>query len=100
MKDLFRGPEDENVPSLLAPSTYRVVLLHDDYTCVKFAVALLMQVFAQPLPVALALAAQVHDTGRAVAGTYTAEAAETKVWLANTVARHEGHPLMFVMEKR
>lgn len=58
-----------------------------------------MQVFSLPLPSAVSLAAQVQEDGRATAGIYSAQTAETKAWVANTVARQEGHPLLFVMEK-
>lgn len=81
------------------PGKYKVVVLRDEYTSLTFAVAVLMQVFSLTLPSALSLAARIHEDGRATAGVYSAQTAETKTWVANTVARHEGHPLLFVMEK-
>ena len=42
---------------------------------------------------------EVHTEGRATAGTFTAEIAETKVSQVNRYARDHQHPLMSTMER-
>lgn len=91
--------QHEGVESPDAPPKYRVIVHRDEYTTLVFAVALFMHVFSFSLMSAIRLAIQVQRDGKAVAGVYSAEMAETKTWIANTVARHEGHPLLFVMER-
>jgi len=42
---------------------------------------------------------QVHQDGAAVAGIYTFEVAETKVYLVNEYSRRHKFPLKCIMEK-
>jgi ATP-dependent Clp protease adapter protein ClpS len=51
-----------------------------------------------PGPPALVSARAIHLLGRAVAGTYTYQMAETKAWLANDISRQAGFPLTCVLE--
>lgn len=99
MKDFAPGEGLPEQSGVVVPGSYRVVIVNDDYTSMVFAISILMHVFSMPFLSAMDLVSHAHDTGRAVAGVYPAQMAETKAWLANTVSRHEGHPLLFVMEK-
>lgn len=81
------------------PPLYQVVLLNDDYTPMEFVVHVLQKFFRLPHESAVQLMMEVHTHGRATAGTYTAEIAETKVSQVNKYARDHQHPLMSTMER-
>lgn len=74
------------------PKSYNVVMFNDDFTPVDFVVAVLMSVFGKETHDAVALAFEVHQTGRGIAGTYTRDIAETKVMKAMEMAKSEEHP--------
>ena len=86
-------------PRLQQPPQYRVLLVNDDYTPMEFVVQVLQTFFYHPREKAVQIMLQVHTNGRAVAGTYSAEIAETKVAQVNAYARRHQHPLLTVMEK-
>lgn len=80
------------------PRLYKVVLHNDDYTTQEFVVAVLMQYFHKQREEATRLMLYVHTKGRAVAGAYPYDVAESKVEKVTRVARENGHPLMLTME--
>ncbi|MDN5874170.1 MAG: ATP-dependent Clp protease adapter ClpS [Sinobacteraceae bacterium] len=86
-------------PELKQPPMYRVVMLNDDYTPMEFVVQVLQQFFHHMRDKAVQIMLQVHQSGRAVAGVYSAEVAETKVAQVNAFARKHQHPLLTVMER-
>ena len=74
-------------------------MLNDDYTPMEFVVQVLQRYFHHGREKAVQIMLQVHQTGRAVAGVYAAEIAETKVAQVNAFARKNQHPLLTVMER-
>ena len=80
------------------PRLYKVVVHNDDYTTQEFVVAVLVQFFHKPPPQATRLMLSVHTKGRAIAGAYPYDIAESKVDKVIRVARENGHPLMLTME--
>lgn len=86
-------------PALKQPPLYRVVVLNDDYTPMEFVVLVLQQFFHHMREKSVQIMLQVHQTGRGVAGVYSAEVAETKVAQVNAFARKHQHPLLTVMER-
>ncbi|HEU0195789.1 MAG TPA: ATP-dependent Clp protease adapter ClpS [Nevskiaceae bacterium] len=86
-------------PGLAQPPLYRVVMLNDDYTPMEFVVEVLQTFFHHVREKAVQIMLQVHQTGRGVAGVYSAEIAETKVAQVNAFARKHQHPLLTVMER-
>lgn len=90
---------EEAPPKLQHPPQYKVVLLNDDYTPMEFVVHILQKYFRLGHEDAVRVMMEVHTRGAGVAGTYTAEIAETKVAQVNRYARENQHPLMCTMEK-
>lgn len=84
---------------LQPPSMYHVILNNDDYTPMDFVVEILMSFFGFNEEKATDLMMMVHNQGKAVAGTFTAEVAETKVVIVNAYAKEHQHPLLCTMEK-
>ena len=86
-------------PRTQEPPQYRVMLVNDDYTPMEFVVQVLQTFFYHSREKAVQIMLQVHTKGRAVAGVFPAEIAETKVAQVNAYARRHQHPLLTVMEK-
>lgn len=81
------------------PSLYKVVLLNDDFTPMDFVVHILQKFFFKTMDEANKVMMQVHMQGSGVAGVFSHEIAETKVYIVNDYARKNKHPLKCVMEK-
>jgi ATP-dependent Clp protease adaptor protein ClpS len=86
-------------PKLAPPPLYKVVMVNDDFTPMGFVVEVLQSFFHHAREKAVQIMLQVHTQGRAVAGIYPLEIAETKVALVNNHARKHQHPLLCVTEK-
>ncbi len=81
------------------PSFYKVILLNDDFTPMDFVVHVLQKFFHKDSDAANVVMMQVHSQGSGVAGVFSHEVAETKVYVVNDYARKSKHPLKCVMEK-
>jgi ATP-dependent Clp protease adaptor protein ClpS len=77
---------------------YAVLFHNDDYTTREFVVEVLMQYFDKTEPEATHLMLTVHFTGRAVAGVYSRDIAETKVEQVHQAAERRGYPLRLTAE--
>ncbi len=86
-------------PKLKKPSMYKVILLNDDFTPMDFVILILKRFFRKPEEEASQIMLQVHHQGAGVAGIYSHEIAETKVYLVNEFARSHQHPLKCIMEE-
>jgi ATP-dependent Clp protease adaptor protein ClpS len=86
-------------PVLNEPSFYKVVLLNDDFTPMDFVVNVLQRFFSKSMEEANKVMMQVHQQGSGVAGVFSHEVAETKVYIVNDYARKNKHPLKATMEK-
>ncbi len=81
------------------PSLYKVVLLNDDFTPMDFVVQILKKFFGKSEAEANNIMLQVHNQGAGIAGVFSHEIAETKVYLVHEFSRQSQHPLKCVMEK-
>lgn len=81
------------------PPFFKVILLNDDYTPMDFVVHILKKFFQKTDAEAQSIMLAVHQQGSGVAGVFTYEIAETKVFLVNEYSRRHQYPLKCVMEK-
>ena len=87
-------------PALKRPPMYAVVLLNDDYTPMDFVIEVLQQYFALNLDQATEVMLTVHYEGKAIAGVYPRDIAETKANQVNNYARAQGYPLLCQIEPK
>ena len=87
-------------PQLKKPSFYQVVVLNDDYTPMDFVVEVLEQFFSMSIEQATQVMLAIHHQGKAVAGTYSKDVAETKAQQVIDFARNNEHPLLCQVEKK
>ena len=73
--------------------------MNDDFTPIGFVVEILMNVFNKANDEARNIALEVHQSGKAIAGIYSFEVAETKIMITMDSAKKEGHPLMLSIER-
>lgn len=90
--------DTQTVTKLKVPSLYKVILLNDDYTPMDFVIQVLMEIFSKGHEEAHQLCMDVHEKGRGIAGTYSKEVAEQKVYECNAVAKNYKHPLKAISE--
>ena len=75
------------------PPRYNVVIFNDESTPMEWVVDILVDIFKHSETTAQQLMLTVHETGSAIAGTYSFEIAEQKSTEAVTLSRASGHPL-------
>ena len=90
--------EEQEIKEALAP-LYRVVCHDDPVSTMEFVVEVLRGVFKLPNARAVELMLRVHHTGAAVIGRYPEETARRRVARATRLARANGFPLTFTIEK-
>ncbi len=103
-RDRMTEEEDGQVitkykPKTEKPPLYRVMLLNDDFTPMDFVILVLKKFFMKSDAEATHIMLQVHNQGAGLAGVYTFEVAETKVYSVNEFSRRHKHPLKCSMEK-
>jgi ATP-dependent Clp protease adaptor protein ClpS len=97
-------PEIVNVndteKKLQQPKMYQVIFINDDFTPMEFVKDVLQQFHGKKLEEALIITDEVHTQGKAIAGVYTHEIAETKVHQVNMAAQKNEppYPLQTTME--
>ncbi len=80
------------------PRKFAVFLHNDDYTTMEFVVEVLTNDFSKPHEEAVGIMLKVHDEGKAIAGVYSFEIAESKILKVTEKARRSGFPLKLTME--
>ena len=86
------------LPKVAEPPRYAVLLHNDDYTTMEFVVEVLTVDFSRPHEEAMGLMLKVHEQGKAVAGIYSFEIAESKIVKVTEKARTNGFPLKLTLE--
>lgn len=80
------------------PREYQVLLHNDNYTTMEFVIQILVQVFGKSTQEAYSITMQIHESGKGLAGIYSKEIAETKVYEVQSYAKDNRHPLKVTME--
>jgi ATP-dependent Clp protease adaptor protein ClpS len=93
------GAHTSTLPRVARPSLYKVILLNDDFTPMDFVILILKKFFAKTDGESQRIMLEVHSSGAAIAGIYTFEMAETKIYLVNEFSRRHKYPLKCIMEK-
>lgn len=86
-------------PLTKEPSLYKVILLNDDYTPMEFVTLILKKFFKKSDAEAEQIMLEVHHKGAGLAGIYSFEVAETKVYQVQTFSRTHQHPLKCKLER-
>ena len=85
-------------PKTQVPRRYKVVFHNDDFTTMEFVTEVLRRFFHKTESESVHVMLTVHKKGKAVAGVYTRDVAETKVAEVTTYARDQGYPLLLTTE--
>ncbi len=96
-----RRDEDVDVEERQKPAIarrYKVIFHNDDYTTMEYVVEVLRHFFHKSETEALHIMLTVHKKGKAIAGVYSRDVAETKVAEVMRDAREHGHPLLLTTE--
>lgn len=80
------------------PKRYHVLFHNDDYTTMEYVVEVLRRFFHKGETEALHIMLTVHKKGKAIAGVYSRDVAETKVADVMRDARERGFPLLVTAE--
>jgi ATP-dependent Clp protease adaptor protein ClpS len=86
------------VDSVKEPGKFKVIVCNDDVTPIEFVISMLITVFRHTEKSALELTLSIHNSGSAIAGTFTFEVAEQKALDATNLARSHGYPLIIKVE--
>ena len=81
------------------PARWKVLLHNDDYTTTDFVVDILIRYFQKAHGEATQIMLQVHHKGAGVAGVYSKDVAESKVYEVTLEARTQGMPLLLTIER-
>lgn len=92
-------PNIINKVGIIVPKKFGVILHNDDVTTMDFVVKILKMVFRMSEPDAEAVMLKVHREGKAVAGIYSYDIAQTKAQRAMNMARKENFPLLLTVEE-
>jgi len=80
------------------PPKYKVIMVNDDFTPMDWVVDMLQSHFSKTMEAAIMIMTTVHEQGKAVAGVYTKDIAETKAGLVNQLSQNDGHPFRLETE--
>ncbi len=81
------------------PFFYKVILFNDDFTPMDFVTHVLQRIYNKSSEEAQRIMLDVHQSGQAVAGVFSFEIAETKVFLTNNLSKQNKYPLKCSMEQ-
>lgn len=80
------------------PKLYKVILINDDYTTMEFVIEILVDVFKKSFNEAYDLTMETHNKGRAIAGIFSRDIAETMARSCEKKAKANGFPFRMGVE--
>lgn len=97
-------PEQTNIQTktkinISPPKKWNVVFLNDDVTPMALVIGILTGIFNHSDDTAEKLTLEIHNSGKAVVGSYIYEIAEQKGLEATAIARDAGSPLQIKIEE-
>jgi ATP-dependent Clp protease adaptor protein ClpS len=95
--DVIDRPKDETKKAP-PPKNWKVIIHNDDYTPADFVVHVIAHVFRKTGEEAFNIMKEAHKSGKAIAGTYPFQIAETKSAKANDLGTQYGHPFKTTLE--
>ena len=99
MEKVINRPKDKNKDEIKEPPMFKVIILNDNYSSFELVIFILMKIFHKSENDAKIATIQVHQSGSAIAGIYTADIAETKCFEAMAIARQNQMPLKLIVEE-
>ena len=84
---------------LKPPSPFKVLFHNDNYTSQEFVVFLFHSIFHHPIARAHEIMLNVHKKGTGIAGVYSFEIAEQRVYESMSLAKENDFPLMVTAEE-
>ena len=99
MTQSVRGATTPELTKIKPPSKYNVILLNDDQTPMDFVIQILISIFNKTDKIANDLTIEVHEKGKAIAGTYMYEVSEQKCAEVVADAKLSGYPLTATIEQ-
>lgn len=99
----YNETDIEVVEDVLAVDSYnkqfKVIIHNDNFTTMDFVIEVLMKYFEKDFENAYKIMLYVHKNGKAIAGLYSREIAETKIHQVRLLAAENEFPLELTMEK-
>lgn len=80
------------------PPRWNIVFHNDDYTPMDFVIFVLIGVFSMTEEKANEIMMTVHKQGKAIAGTYSLDIAQTRQMQVDSYSKHFQHPLQTTLE--
>lgn len=80
------------------PRRFKVIFFNDNFTSFEFVILVLIKFFNKSEMEAVFLTKKVHEEGKAIAGLYPKQIAETKIKQVTKEAEINGFPLKVIME--
>lgn len=89
----------DTIAKVKKPSFYKVILLNDDFTPMDFVIHILVDIFDHSSEEAYKIMTLIHEKGSGLAGRYTKEVAETKIFQVGQLAKEQKYPLRCKLEQ-
>ena len=91
--EVLDRPSEKKKKQLRTPNKFKVIYHNDDYTTAEFVLWSLQAYFSKSEPEANSIMLEVHKQGKAIAGIYDYQIAESKIYDVTESAREHNFPL-------
>ena len=91
--EVMDRPPEKKKKQIRTPKKFKVIYHNDDYTPMEFVSWSLQAHFSKSEPEANSIMLEVHKQGKAIAGIYDYQIAESKIYDVTESAREHNFPL-------